>query len=189
MPSPRALRQLPNLLTAARILLTPFAAASIVAGEQRQALLLLAVASSTDGFDGWLARRFDWGTRLGTYLDPVADKLLLTTVYVSLWVAGLAPSWLVAIILGRDILILAFTGTVMALTRLRDFRPSIWGKISTTFQILAALALLITWAFPGAGLAGVSKLLISLAAAATVWSGLHYAWIAWRMVAGQMRKD
>lgn len=180
----RAARQLPNFITAARIVVTPFIAVSILGGGHRNALILLVIAGITDGLDGYLARRFQWFSRLGAYLDPVADKLLLAVVYICLGVSGLAPLWLVAVIFARDVLILAFGGTMMAMGGRRELRPSVWGKISTTFQIVTGVALIAGRAYPALALDRASLWLIPVTAAATLWSGLHYAWIAWRMVRG-----
>lgn len=162
--------------------LAPFVAASILGGKYRNALILLVVAGVTDGLDGFLARRFRWFSRLGAYLDPVADKLLLATVYICLGVTGLAPLWLVAIVFGRDILILAFAGTLMTTGGHREFQPSVWGKISTTFQIVTGVALIAGPAYPWGPLDQAGRWLIPFTAAATLLSGLHYSWVAWRIV-------
>src|SRR5712664_1604183 len=97
----RALASIPNLLTIARLLLAPFIFAAIVNG--RHALALFACASLTDGLDGLLARRFGQITPVGAYLDPIADKVLLSGVYLSLALAGSVPWWLVMVIFGRDL--------------------------------------------------------------------------------------
>lgn len=185
----RAARQLPNLVTAARIVLAPFIAASILGGEYRNALILLVVAGVTDGLDGFLARRFQWFSGLGAYLDPVADKLLLAVVYICLGVTRLAPMWLVAIVFGRDILILAFAGTLMAAGGRREFQPSVWGKISTTFQIVTGGALIAGGAYPAGPLNRLGLWLIPVTATATLWSGLHYVWVAWRVVRDRAQYD
>lgn len=170
-------------------MLTPFVAASIVGGDYRKALILLVAAGVTDGLDGFLARRFRWFSRLGAYLDPLADKLLLVVVYVCLGMTGLAPIWLVAIVFGRDFLILAFAGTMIATVGRREFPPSIWGKLSTTFQIVAGVALVTSRAFPSFLMQRLGLWLIPLTAAATLWSGLHYAWSSIRMARKRSQQD
>src|SRR5688572_6357044 len=122
---------IPNLLTCVRMALTPWIFYAIVAGSARQALLLCVIAGATDGIDGLIARRYGWVTRSGAYLDPIADKLLLTSVYVAFGIAGAVPVWLVGVVVGRDALILGMVGLGFLFTRVRDFPPSIWGKIST----------------------------------------------------------
>ncbi|MGC8792746.1 MAG: CDP-alcohol phosphatidyltransferase family protein, partial [Bryobacteraceae bacterium] len=112
----------------------------------------------------------------GAYLDPLADKLLLSGCYLALWAAGVAPGWLVALVFSRDALILAVAGTALALTPLREFRPSGWGKLSTVVQVITGVALLASAACPWRPLGRAAAALVWAAAAATLWSGLDYAW-------------
>jgi cardiolipin synthase len=158
---------LPNFITTCRIALTPFVVLAILAGNCRRALVLCAVAGCSDGLDGFLARSFNWKSRLGAYLDPIADKLLLTSVYVSLAVASMVPWWLVWLVIGRDAFILAMVVSAFAFTRYRDFPPSIAGKISTAIQIVAALSVL-------AICGRAPDILIWPVAAVTTWSGIDY---------------
>lgn len=158
---------LPNFITTCRIALTPFVVLSILAGNCRRALLLCAVAGCSDGLDGFLARRFDWKSRLGAYLDPIADKLLLTSVYVSLGLAAMVPWWVVWLVVGRDVFILSMVVLAFAFTRYRDFPPSIAGKISTAIQIVAALWVLATCD-------RAAPLVVWTIAAVTTCSGIDY---------------
>ena len=107
---------LPNLFTLARLVLAPFIASDIL--------------------------RFEISTRVGAYFDPIADKILLSVIYISLGLAGAMPWWMVAVVFGRDALILAMAGYGLLFTSLRKFPPSVWGKISTFFQIAAALVVM-----------------------------------------------
>ena len=157
--------------------MTPFIVRAILAQDCVTALVLIAVAGFTDGVDGFLARRFQWQTRLGAYLDPVADKILLTAVYVSLAVAGLAPAWLVVLIAGRDVVILSMVAAALVLTRFREFPPTVWGKINTGLEILTALVLL---AGCSAAITFAPDVLIWVTAASTAWSGLHYVGLGLR---------
>jgi cardiolipin synthase len=163
---------LPNLFTLARVALTPFIALAILANHYGEALLLCFFAGLSDGIDGRLARHFNSITRLGAYLDPAADKLLVAVVYVSLgWVAQLSW-WSVGIVLGRDLLILGMVAWGFLFTAIREFPPSIWGKLSTALQILAALVVMgaaYGWSVPREPFVWAME-------AATVWSGIHYAW-------------
>ncbi|MEJ7607129.1 MAG: CDP-alcohol phosphatidyltransferase family protein [Bryobacteraceae bacterium] len=129
------MRYLPNLLTCSRILLTPYLAYLILFGHCRSALVWSCIAGATDGIDGYVARRLGIASRLGAYLDPIADKFLLTTLYVCFGIGRLAPWWLVWLVIGRDALILSMTAWAMLTTSYRDFPPTFWGKFSTAIQI------------------------------------------------------
>lgn len=171
-------RHLPNTLTAARILLTPPIGWLLAVGEPRRALPLLAAAALTDAADGWLARRLDARSALGAFLDPLADKLLAATVYLGLAASGRLPVWLAALVLGRDLLILAFAAWALRRTRLRAFPPSLWGKLSTLLQFSLGIAALLDSVQPAAWSASAVQALIPAVALATTWSGAHYAWLA-----------
>ena len=171
----------PNLITYARLALIPFIVRAIMAHDCVAALVMIAIAGGSDGVDGFLARRYHWQTRIGAYLDPLADKLLLTSVYVSLAVAGLAPIWVVALIVGRDVVILSMVAAALATTRFRDFPPTVWGKINTALEIVTALTLV-------TGCAGIVRVpvvavsaLVFITAASTAWSGIHYVGVGLKM--------
>ena len=163
---------LPNLFTLARIILTPFIAWALLHNHYTQALWLCFLAGLTDGIDGRLARRLNSITRLGAYLDPAADKLLIAVVYICLGWIGQIPWGMVSVVFGRDLLILAMVAWGLLFTAIRHFPPSIWGKLSTGLQILAALVVM--------GAANGWPLLpqpfLWAMIAATFWSGIHYAW-------------
>lgn len=163
---------LPNLFTFLRLLLTPFVALSILSGNYTRSLILLFLAGISDGLDGFLARRLGETTTFGAYLDPVADKILLVTIYMSLGFAGAIPWWMVGVVLGRDILILGMVAWGLLFTSVQRFPPTIWGKVSTVLQIGAALAVMAS----RAGIVAPAGSLLWLMLAATVWSGIHYAW-------------
>jgi cardiolipin synthase len=163
-----------NLLTYVRIALTPAIVIALLEGHCGRALWLSFAAAATDGLDGLLARRFEWESRLGAYLDPVADKALLTSVYLCLGAAALMPAWLVWLVVGRDVLILSMTVAAILFTPFRSFPPSVWGKISTAIQIAAALATLWACAYPDSSANLAVWPLVVLTAIATSWSGLDY---------------
>lgn len=167
---------IPNLLTLARLLLIPFVVRWVVHRQFTAAIAAFAVIAITDAADGILARRFGWITPVGAYLDPIADKLLLNSVYVALGMVGSVPWWLVVIVLGRDALILAGSGLAFLFTRWRRFPPSIWGKVSTFFQFLTGTACLVRHATLSPILAVVCEPLVWVTAVATIWSGIHYGW-------------
>lgn len=164
----------PNLLSLLRLVLTPVVAWLILRGWYPTAFAVFWVAGVTDLLDGYLARRFNWGTRLGGYLDPVADKVLLAVVFVALGATGALPGFLVVLVIGRDVLILGMCAYAYAQFRMTDFAPSRWGKLSTIIQILTALVVLAGRAFPDPVLEAFSMVLIGLATLGTSGSGVHY---------------
>jgi cardiolipin synthase len=163
---------LPNLVTLVRLVLAPFIAADILHGHYGRAIVILFIAGFTDVIDGYLARRLKLTTSTGAYFDPIADKILLSVIYISLGFAGAMPWWMVAVVFGRDLLILAMAGYGLAFTTLRKFPPSLWGKISTLFQIAAALVVM----GDRAGIPAPVALALALMVLGTVISGLHYVW-------------
>jgi len=173
---------LPNLFTLARLALAPLVVFEILNQRHMAAAALFAIAAATDLIDGYLARRLHSATSAGAYLDPIADKLLLSGVFLALAVIRSAPLWLVGVIFGRDLLILGSSGAALLLTRLRAFPPSVWGKASTFFQILTAVAYLARNALGSPVFATLCAALIWPAAALTVWSGIDYGWRGWRLI-------
>jgi cardiolipin synthase len=164
---------LPNLFTLARLVLAPFVAADILHNRYGRAIVLFFLAGISDGIDGFLARRLNSATPAGAYFDPIADKVLLSVIYVSLGVAGAMPWWMVAVVFGRDVLILAMAAYGLLFTKVRKFPPSVWGKISTFFQIAAALVVMGS----RAGIAATPvTLALTLMLLGTIISGLHYMW-------------
>ncbi len=176
------MRVLPNLLTLLRLALIPLVVRAILTAHTGWALGLFLIAGMTDGIDGYLARRFGWTSRAGAYLDPIADKLMMSGVYLALALCAAVPWWLVAVIFTRDVLILAFSCGVLALTRLRNFPPSVWGKLSTFLQVGAAVWVLTGLAVPDWDLSRFLPALFVLVSAGTIWSGLNYLWRGLRML-------
>jgi cardiolipin synthase len=136
------MRNIPNLISVLRLLLVPFTVWLIISEAYGWAFISFMVAGVSDGIDGYLARRFDWRTRLGAYLDPLADKALLVSVFVTLGFLKLIPAWLVILVVTRDALIV---GAVL-LSRLMDqpmrMRPLMVSKVNTVCQILFAVSVL-----------------------------------------------
>jgi cardiolipin synthase (CMP-forming) len=162
----------PNLFTLLRLLLTPFVAAAILQGRFGRAIVLFFIAGASDAVDGFLARRFGASTTVGAYFDPIADKILLVAIYLALGAAHAIPWWMVELVFGRDLLILAMAAYGLAFTSIRKFPPSVWGKISTILQISAALAVMLD----RDNIPAPVTLALWLMIAATIWSGIHYAW-------------
>ena len=167
---------LPNLLTLVRIFLTPVVVYYITAGRYTLAASLFGVAAFTDILDGAAARGLRLKTPAGAYLDPIADKCLLSGVYLALAWAHLVPFWLVVVIFGRDIYILAGVAVVMLTTPLRKFPPSVWGKVSTFVQIATAVLYMARAIFAPPVLAALAGAMLWPCAAFAVWSGLDYTW-------------
>ena len=162
----------PNTLTLLRILLTPLFAICLIKHFFSFALLVFAIATVSDGMDGLMARLFHQKTTLGAYLDPVADKLLLTTAFVTLAIQKLIPSWLSVIVITRDVLILF--GIALFILTGREFQPvpSILSKITTVAQLASVLSVLV--AFEAPGVAQLQEPLFGFAAAMTMVSGFQY---------------
>jgi cardiolipin synthase len=159
----------PNAVSLTRVFLAPVIGWCIWAGNYRSALAFFAVAALTDFLDGFLARTAHASTRLGVYLDPIADKILLTVVYLALGVTGRVPLWFVAIVFGRDLALVVASAIAMKVSTYNNYKPTIWGKISTFWQIVAAVA-----AISSQG--EVTRNIIYISAVATVWSAIHYTY-------------
>jgi cardiolipin synthase len=130
----------PNALTLIRFALVPVLALALLQKEELGALVVIFLAGATDVLDGLAARAWNQRTRIGTLIDPLADKLLLSTAFILLTVRSLGfsyvlPLWLTAVVIGRDFLILAGGMLVYRIRGPREFPPSISGKISTVFQV------------------------------------------------------
>lgn len=127
-----------NLLTMVRLVVAPFAVREIVLDRPQRAFVLIFVAGLTDLLDGLVARWTRSETELGQYLDPVADKLLLSGVFLGLAWIHTVPAWFVGIVFGRDLLLLMASCFVMLFTTYSNLKPTIYGKTSTLFQIFTA---------------------------------------------------
>lgn len=137
------LRQIPNLITVARVLLVIPTAWCLVAAQYDKALALMAVAGASDAVDGWLARHFNWVSRFGTALDPLADKLLVGVLFIVLTVEGALPLWVAGIAIGRDLVILGGAGAYRALFKHIEFAPTLLSKANTAVQFSVLLLLLL----------------------------------------------
>jgi cardiolipin synthase len=170
------IRLVPNLISLARLALVPVVLHAIWMRQYEWALLWCALAGLSDGLDGFLARRLNAISRAGAYLDPLADKLLLSGIYLTLGLDRAIPWWLTAVVFGRDVLMLLFIAAAILFTKIRDFKPTFWGKLSTAIQIVTALMLLLGRATALGPLArSLEDALVALTVAATSWSAIHYA--------------
>lgn len=177
----RAALALPSAITFVRIALFPWIAWAIVHGRFDTAVRVFVAVALTDALDGFVARRWRLATRFGTILDPIADKLLLVTVFASLGWAGAVPAWLVMIVFGRDTLILLLAGATMATGRVRTFHPSVWGKLSTVVQVGTVVAAMVDHArllpVHPAAVGRAAALMYGLCALVTAGSGFHYLYL------------
>jgi len=164
---------LPNLITLARLFCVPFAIWLIAEERYGTAFWVFAGAGISDALDGYIAKNFDRRTRLGALLDPIADKALLTGVYLSLGLAGILPLWLVVLVLLRDALIVGGFLLIHRSATPNQVEPLFVSKINTGLQIALVGFVL---AREGLGIGGglVTTVLIGAAAVTTVWSGVSY---------------
>ena len=164
------MKHLPNLITFLRILLIPVFVSLLIRGNDTYALGVLVAAGLSDALDGFIARTWGFKTRVGEYLDPIADKLLFITSFVTLAVLNMIPAWVAVVIVGRDVLIGITALILMGFIDIRTYhpRPSVLGKTSTVLQVLTIVIVL-------SGLKGeVLYVFFFVTVAATAVSGLHY---------------
>jgi cardiolipin synthase len=165
---------IPNLLTLVRILMTPFILIELSRGQYLAGGWLFGGAAFTDILDGGLARRFGSQSKIGQYFDPIADKILLSCIYIGLTLGGAVPLWIVLLIFGRDLWILTLSGIALSLTDFRELQPSSWGKISTFFQIMAAIAVMGARAYESSWFLRISTFLLAGVVILAVISGVDY---------------
>lgn len=181
----RVLRQFaaaPNMLTMLRLFALPFLINLILDREWTWAFSLMMVAGITDAFDGLLARWLHQHTRLGEYLDPIADKLLLSTLFITLTHVGLISRYVTVLVFSRDLGILLIATLLFVTNTLKDFRPTMFGKINTALQILAMVTVMASRVWPIAHLDEINLWLLRLIAVLAPLSAAQYAWIVVRRV-------
>jgi cardiolipin synthase len=174
------LRSAPNLLTLMRICMAPFLVAAILEGHFLLSFILFVAAGLTDALDGLLARLLKQRSVLGQYLDPVADKLLLSTLFLVLLYKGLMPGTVTVLVFGRDVGILLVSAILYAAVGRREFHPSIFGKANTLAQISAVAAVLLHQLTPAVWVAVTRRVALAATIGLTIASGLHYAWLVSR---------
>jgi len=166
----------PNQLTLLRMMFLPFIVIKLVEGHYSVALTLFVLAGLSDGLDGLLARTLKQQTMLGQYLDPIADKLLLSTMFLVLSILHKIPWRFTVVVFSRDISILFASAVLYAIAGLRDFRPSIFGKANTLAQIIALLAVLLAMFYAPPIVRAIRHGALMATVAFTTISGFHYAW-------------
>jgi cardiolipin synthase len=178
-------RTAPNLLTLLRICLAPFLVAAILDHHYGLSFVLFLAAGLTDALDGLLARLLKQRTVLGEYLDPVADKLLLSTLFLVLTYEALVPARVTVLVFGRDLAILVVSAILYAAVGRREFSPSIFGKANTLIQVTAVAVVLLHQLIAGSWVVAIETWTLWMTMLLTVVSGFHYAWVAARRVAAQ----
>ncbi len=169
---------IPNLITLARILSVPVVVWAIASDALRLAFLLFLAAAITDAVDGFLAKRFGMKTDLGAYLDPLADKVLIVSIYVTLGVTAVIPLWIVILVVSRDIMIVGAVILSWLVGRPMAIRPHIVSKLNTGAQIIFAGLVLAAGGF-GFHVEPMLTLVMALVAALTLLSvGFYVAqWV------------
>jgi cardiolipin synthase len=173
-------RAAPNLLTLMRLFIIPFLVIAILDGRYGLSFALFILAGISDALDGLLARWLRQKTTLGQYLDPIADKLLLSTLFVVLTHVGMIPQYVTVLVFSRDVGILLISTLLFVTNALRDFRPSLFGKLNTLVQIVALLAVLCQKIFVSTHLATLRDVLVRAIAVLAPLSAAQYAWIVFR---------
>jgi cardiolipin synthase len=173
-------RNAPNMLTFARICLAPFLVVAVLDGEYLLSFVLFLAAGLTDCLDGLLARALKQRTLLGHYLDPVADKLLLSTLFLALLHKNLMPLMVTVLVFSRDVGILLVSAILYAAVGRREFHPSIFGKANTLAQICAVAAVLLRQLTPAYWVEVSRWVALDATMVLTVISGFHYAWVVSR---------
>ncbi len=168
-------RDLPNLITLVRFLLVPPVVVLLLNHRYGLALGVFMLAGFSDALDGYLAKRFHWTSRLGGLLDPLADKALLISCYLSLAVLGLIPLWLVVLVIVRDLVIVCGAAAYHLWVEVLDPQPRLLSKVNTAAQLLLVLAVMFS-----AGLVRLDpfwiRALVALVLVTTVASGADYVW-------------
>ena len=177
---------IPNLLSILRMGLIPWFVIAVLDGDATLALWIFAIAGVTDALDGFIARFWHQQSALGAYLDPLADKLLLVTAYVMLAIPNLRtwlviPAWVTALVITRDVVIVAVALVLHLAVGISRFPPSPLSKINTAAQLLTIIGVLLSSRSPF--LETGATVLVFLVAALTIGSGIEYIYRANRMAA------
>src|SRR5713226_2352063 len=178
----------PNQITFLRLGFLPFFIILVLYGRYFWALAVLIVAALTDGLDGLLARTLDQKSELGAILDPIADKLLLSSSFFVLALKGKLHWWLTILVLSRDVLILTIAAVIIVVAGYRPFPPSLFGKFTTTSQIVLVFAVILTAVTSQHWLVQLTRLLIIFVAGLTVFSGLHYSVVMARRLSSSSQR-
>jgi cardiolipin synthase len=165
----------PNQLTLLRMIFLPFIVIYLLKGDYKWSLALFVLAGLSDGLDGLLARRLHQQTVLGQYLDPIADKLLMSTMFLVLSIERMIPWKYTVLVFSRDVSILLVSGVLFMIAGMRDFRPSIFGKANTFAQVGAVFFVMLLLVKPILLVQTTAKIFLRATFIFTILSALHYA--------------
>ena len=165
----------PNQITLLRLGFLPFFLILVFYERFGWALAVLILAALSDGADGLLARHLNQGSALGAYLDPIADKLLLSSSFLILAFGKQITWWLTILVLSRDVMILAVAAVILLVSGYRPFPPSLYGKLTTMAQIVLVFSVVLAAATHWHWLLRVNHVLVYVVAGFTVFSGFHYS--------------
>lgn len=168
------IRQLPNFITILRLVVSPILALLLCYQRFYAALGLVVFAGVTDWLDGYAARKLNVSGKAGVVLDPLADKALLVTLFLSLGYIRLIPWWLLGLVIGRDLVIVIGSILLRVFRNVQRFVPSVLGKISTFFQIVFVLLVLLSATFPHPIFAWLKNSALVLTTVFTALSGVGY---------------
>jgi cardiolipin synthase len=176
------LRATPNLLTFLRLCMVPFLVLAVLDNRFELAFFLFVLAGITDALDGLLARLLHQRTLLGQYLDPVVDKLLLSTLFLVLHHEALISRRVTVLVFARDLGILVVAAILYATTSIRNFRPSLVGKANTVAQIIAVAAVMLAEFYQPEWVLLLRSWALTATVILTLLSGFHYAWRVVRQI-------
>jgi cardiolipin synthase len=165
----------PNQLTLLRMIFLPFIVINLLKHDYKWALALFVLAGFSDGLDGLLARRLHQQTLLGQYLDPIADKLLMSTMFLVLSIEQLIPWKYTVVVFSRDISILLISGVLFMIAGLRNFQPSIFGKANTFAQVAAVFFVMLLLIEPVRWVWIARTIFLKATFIFTILSAVHYA--------------
>ncbi len=165
---------LPNLFTLLRVAMTPYILIELARGQYLIAGWTFGVAAFTDTLDGTIARRFGSESRVGQYLDPIADKMLLSSIYIGLTLGHAIAGWVVAVVFARDLWILMLSAVALKFTGFRELKPSVWGKASTFAQIMTVVGITAAHAYQNAAFGRIAGWLVWAVVALAAISASDY---------------
>lgn len=181
---------IPNFITLGRVILVPVVFWLLISDRLQAAFFVFVIAGLSDAVDGYLAKRFGWVTELGTYLDPIADKLMIVSLFIALGISGKLPSWLVIAVVSRDILIVIGVMLTWLMGDPVQIKPLAVSKANTVAQILLVAAVFADEGF-GLGIGQVRTMLVWIVAGLTLASLAAYtrAWHRHTGEGGTVPKD
>ena len=174
----------PNQITFLRLGFLPIFLMLIAYDRYRWALLVLVVSGLSDGIDGLLARSLNQRSALGAYLDPIADKLLLSSSFVLLAFKKQLAWWLTILVFSRDVLILIVAVVILLTSGYRPFPPSIYGKLTTASEIVLVFLIVLGAAYPDYHIGALDRIFIYTVTVLSIVSGFHYSFSTARHLHG-----